>query len=84
MTMQKPDSGSYEDLLNSINKDKFYFIFDRQDRNNPLMREARSHRAIGVVYDEGDESKNYIPTLLPWRYDGFIFIKSTNPLKSLD
>jgi len=84
MTMQKPDSGSYEDLLNSINKDKFYFIFDYQDRNNPLMREARSHRAIGVVYDEDDESKNYIPTLLPWRYDGFIFIKGTNPLKSLD
>lgn len=42
--------------------------------------EVRGHRAKGVVYDPLQESGNYVPTILPRRYNAFIFIEETNPL----
>ena len=62
----------------------FYFypiLFDEEDRQNPLLNEFRGHRAIGVVYNPNQESGNYVPTILPMRYDSFIFIRETNPLQ---
>ena len=42
------------------------------------------HRAIGVVYDPEFESRgNYVPTVLPKRYDAFVFIDETEALHPL-
>lgn len=38
------------------------------------------HRAIGVVYRPEAERGNYVPTILPSRYDGFMFIDKTSAL----
>jgi erythromycin esterase len=38
------------------------------------------HRAIGVVYHPENERGNYVPTLLPSRYDAIIHIDSSNAL----
>jgi erythromycin esterase-like protein/predicted phosphoribosyltransferase len=54
----------------------------------PREQEALSltlgHRAIGVVYPSGKESRShYVPTVFSKRYDAFVFIDETTPLRSL-
>ena len=48
------------------------------------LDEPISHRAIGVVYDPGGERwGNYVPTIIPRRYDAFIFCDETQALAPL-
>jgi erythromycin esterase-like protein len=42
------------------------------------------HRAIGVVYHPERERGNYVPTILPLRYDAFLFIDDTRAVTPLD
>jgi len=58
-------------------------VFDRQDRESPL-RMPRGHRAKGVVYNPQTEAHNYVPTILPQRYDAFIFIDETSALRAIE
>jgi erythromycin esterase len=45
------------------------------------MLEERGHRAIGVVYNpERERHGNYVPSVLPWRYDAFLFLDETRAL----
>lgn len=84
--MRVPDGiqGSYENIFGQMNFEQFYLIFDDDDRDHPLLNQYRGHRAIGVVYNPRQESGNYVPTILPSRYDAFIFIRETNPLKIIN
>ena len=42
------------------------------------------HRAIGVVYRPEYEGRgNYVPTVLPRRYDAFLFLDTTEALHPL-
>ena len=46
--------------------------------------EPRGHRAIGVVYHpESERYGNYVPTVLPRRYDAFLFLDRTEALRPL-
>lgn len=74
-------NGSYENIFGQLGHEQFYLIFDEEDHNKPLLNEFRGHRAIGVVYDTSQDSGNYVPTILPRRYDAFIFIRETGPLQ---
>jgi erythromycin esterase len=48
------------------------------------MLEPRGHRAIGVVYHPQYEAfGNYVPTVLPRRYDAFLFFGETQALHPL-
>jgi erythromycin esterase-like protein len=43
--------------------------------------EMRGHRAIGVVYDpEWERAGNYVPTVLPQRYDALLYIDESHAL----
>jgi erythromycin esterase len=72
--------GSYERIFSMVEYDRFYLIFDDEDRNHPGLNQFRGHRAIGVTYNPVQEAGNYVPTILPRRYDAFIFIRETSPL----
>lgn len=55
-------------LMNKINEEK-------------CVSSYIGHRAIGVVYNpEHERFGNYVPTILPKRYDAFIFIDETSAL----
>lgn len=41
------------------------------------------HRAIGVVYDPDHEYGNYVPSVIPKRYEAFVYLDSTQALHSL-
>ncbi len=59
------------------------FILD-DARSRPALLRARGHRAVGVVYHpEWESPYNYVPTILPMRYDVFINIPHTMALHPL-
>jgi len=48
------------------------------------MLKRRGHRAIGVVYHpEYEHYGNYVPTVLPRRYDAFLYLDRTAALTPL-
>jgi erythromycin esterase len=75
--------GSWEDVLHRAGaSDKLLILSDGSVPRSLL--EARGHRAIGVVYDPAFEAfSNYVPTLLPRRYDAFLFLDETEALHPL-
>jgi erythromycin esterase-like protein len=60
-------------------------IFDDADDGGVVgLDEPIAHRAIGVVYDpRGEHWGNYVPTVIPRRYDAFVFIDETHALSPL-
>ncbi|HKW12520.1 MAG TPA: erythromycin esterase family protein [Gemmatimonadaceae bacterium] len=60
-------------------------IFDDADDGGIVgLDEPIAHRAIGVVYDpRGEHWGNYVPTVIPRRYDAFVFIDETHALSPL-
>lgn len=53
-------------------------------RTQPGFSASRGHRAIGVVYHPELESLgNYVPTILPDRYDAFVYLDETRALHPL-
>ncbi len=81
--MQVPEGieGSYEYIFGQVGHEQFYLLFDQEDRSHPALSEFIGHRAIGVVYNPRHEAGNYVPTIMPERYDSFIFIRETSPLR---
>ena len=75
--------GSWEDVLHRAgDADKLLLLDDVRDDDDFL--EERGHRAIGVVYHpERERFGNYVPTVLPRRYDAFCYIDETRALHPL-
>ncbi len=49
-----------------------------------FMENHIGHRAIGVVYNpEYEKYGNYVPSILPLRYDAFIYFDKTTALHPL-
>jgi erythromycin esterase len=82
-----PDAraGSWEDACHRENADDKLMIFsDDADGGIPGLESPRDHRAIGVVYDPRNERwGNYVPSVLPRRYDAFIYIDRTQAVDPL-
>ena len=54
-------------------------------RDTALADDYLGHRAIGVVYNPVYEKYgNYVPSLLPMRYDAFIYLDKTRALEPLN
>jgi erythromycin esterase-like protein len=76
-------SGSWEDVLHqSVTADSL-LIFDR-GQSSPALLAPRGHRAIGVVYRPDAEAYgNYVPTVLPRRYDALAYLEESRALHPL-
>jgi erythromycin esterase len=73
--------GSWEQVLHAAGPENRLLVFDDPTRE---MLEVRGHRAIGVVYHpEYEHFGNYVPTVLPRRYDAFLFLDRTTALRPL-
>lgn len=83
MTVPPGIPGSAEDLMHQAGFDTVLFIW------SPSVRWASwlttlGHRAMGVVYNpEVEHQGNYVPSILPRRYDAFIFIDETTALRPI-
>ena len=79
-TIPRGMPGSVEDLFHRTGVATGMVVFGPELRDGPWL-DPLPHRAMGVVYDPARErQRNYIPTVLPMRYDAFIWIDRTNPL----
>ncbi len=75
--------GSLEALLHEQVGEDALFVFPRGQRPGWLTRRL-DHRAIGVVYRPARERfGNYVPTVLGERYDAFLYLEDTTPLRPL-
>jgi erythromycin esterase-like protein len=85
-SMQLPEArkGSWEYLLHQPGgKDKLLLMDDFMS-NDTFMENHIGHRAVGVVYNpQFEQYGNYVPTILPLRYDAFIFLDETRALHPL-
>lgn len=73
----KPNS--WEHLLHTSGVDNGLLLSkDINDFTSPI-----GHRAIGVVYNPDYEYGNYVPSIIPSRYEAFIFLNKTKALHPL-
>ncbi len=82
MTIPNAIRNSLETKLKNTGLDAFYLIFDDEDRQVKNL-EAIGHRAIGVVYNPQFDRRQFVPTIVPMRYDALIFFRETTALKPL-
>lgn len=75
-------SGSWEAFLHGIEPaNKIVFLEELKGKSS--FTSPIGHRAIGVAYNSAAEQHNYVPSILPERYDAFVFIDKTNALQPL-
>lgn len=83
MRVPEARAGSWEDVLHRARPaDKLLLFSDLTGASR--FHGERGHRAIGVVYHpEYERRGNYVPTILPQRYDAFLFLDETEALHPL-
>ena len=81
MPMPKAREGSWEYLLHKAGKEDKLILMNAYRNNDTMMENHIDHRAIGVVYNpQYEQYGNYVPSILPLRYDAFIYLDNTSPL----
>ena len=78
-------SGSFESAMHDADVGDTLLIFDGSDDGGVKgLDEPIGHRAIGVVYDPDHERwGNYVPTVVPRRYDAMLYIDETRAVDPL-
>jgi erythromycin esterase-like protein len=75
--------GSVEAMLHDASASDQLLLFDDK-KTREQFNKILPHRAIGVVYNpEREKYGNYVPTLLPSRYDAFIYVDQSQALHPL-
>jgi erythromycin esterase len=83
MTVPPAAPGSWEDVLHRAGERDALVILPEPGAGASL-RAPRGQRAIGVVYDPTSErAGNYVPTVLPARYDALLSFEETTAVHPL-
>lgn len=83
-TVPEARSGSWEYLLHLAGNENKLLIMDDFAGQDMFLENHLDHRAIGVVYNPiYEQYGNYVPSILPLRYDAFIFLDETHALYPL-
>ncbi|MGQ0813238.1 MAG: erythromycin esterase family protein [Gemmatimonadota bacterium] len=82
MPVPPAKGGSWEDLLHQAGaNDKMLFS---NELNGADADRQRGQRAIGVVYDPAwERAGNYVPTVMPRRYDALLYVDESHALHPL-
>ncbi len=77
--------GSWEHAFHLANNGQNRLLLMNKVKKEKCLLSPIDHRAIGVVYNpEHERFGNYVPSILPERYDAFIFIDETNALHPIN
>ena len=74
--------GSWEDVCHQAFAQDTLLLLTRLEAT-PVLTQRRGHRAVGMVYHPEAEIGNYVPTVLPQRYDAFLYLDTTQALHPL-
>lgn len=81
MTMPEATQGSWEHDFHLAAGGKNKLLLLNKLKEESCLSSYIGHRAIGVVYNpEQERFGNYVETILPKRYDAFIFLNETSAL----
>lgn len=84
MHVPKAIMGSWENLLHKTGKGDQLILMDAL-KGNELFQTPIPHRAIGVVYHPKYEHLgNYVPSVIPERYDAFIHIDKSEAVHAMN
>lgn len=84
MSLPEAVNGSWEYLLHRAGAFNKLLLMEDFMNNDMLMENHIGHRAVGVVYNPQYEVYgNYVPSILPLRYDAFIHLDETRALYPL-
>ncbi|WP_084523904.1 erythromycin esterase family protein [Adhaeribacter aquaticus] len=83
MEVPAAPEGSWEYILHQLSPTN-KMIFSKDIKENQFLKRPIGHRAIGVVYNPKYEYGNYVPSVLPRRYDAFLYIDKTNALHPIE
>jgi erythromycin esterase-like protein len=75
--------GSWEHALHLMGAEDRLLLFRPPVDASDALAVPRGQRAIGVVYNPEFEWGNYVPTVLPLRYDAFLYLDQTRALHPL-
>ena len=83
MEMPSARINSWEYLLHKASSENKLLLMD-EFMDDVFMENHIGHRAIGVVYNpQYEQYGNYVPSILPMRYDAFIYLEETHALHPL-
>ena len=83
MRVPEAREGSWEQLFHAAGARDRLLMLDELDEV-PAALDARGHRAIGVVYHPEREARgNYVPSVLPFRYDAMLYVDHSHALHPL-
>ncbi|WMJ73017.1 erythromycin esterase family protein [Cytophagaceae bacterium ABcell3] len=82
MPIPEAKTGSVEEILHRENPGNKLLIFEDREIKNHFNKKL-GHRAIGVVYHPERDAGNYVSTILPSRYDAFLYFENTRALHPL-
>lgn len=83
ITVPPARAGSWEHLFHQASPTDKLVLLEGLDEV-PGALDRRGHRAIGVVYrPEREAYGNYVPTVLPYRYDAMLYIDHSQALRPL-
>ncbi|MDR4988621.1 MAG: erythromycin esterase family protein [Bacteroidales bacterium] len=83
MRVPAAPSNSIEGVLERTGLERFYLVFDDDDRTHREFMEVKGNRAIGVVYNPQNDRRQYVQTIVPLRYDALLFFRETEALTPL-
>jgi erythromycin esterase-like protein len=83
MTVPPAMPGSWEHALHQMDAEDRLLLFHPSVDAGSALAVPRGNRAIGVVYHPEVEWGNYVPTVLPLRYDAFLYLDQTEALHPL-
>jgi erythromycin esterase len=84
VNMPPARTNSWEYYLHEAGADNKLLILDEWIDNQMMMESHFGHRAVGVVYNPRyEEYGNYVPSILPLRYNAFIYLDETRALHAL-
>ncbi len=84
MHLPEAVKGSWEYLLHTAGAGDNLLLMEDLSGNDLFMENHIGHRAVGVVYHPLNEAYgNYVPSIMPLRYDAFIFLDVTKALHPL-
>ena len=80
MGLPAAPTGSWEYYLHKAGAVNKWFMMD-DFMQDVFLENHIGHRAVGVVYHpEHEQFGNYVPSILPLRYDAFLFLETTRAL----
>jgi erythromycin esterase-like protein len=84
ITVPPATRNSWENRLHEQLDGANALLLSTELKADPGLRQPVGHRAIGVVYrPQFEQFGNYVPSLIPERYDAFLFLDRTQALHPL-